>query len=366
MMKKAIAVFLIIMSLALYGCSSNNKASNTSDLAVTSWNNIYDGHNIHFYYESNNSKNCIDLNKIYKLSDIIKDGDNLKKSIDLQKWVSQKLKFNKNSDVAESDTLSILKEAQNGKAVTDKGYSIVFCEAAASLGITARMGELRAQYPQNYKQNFNYYVCEIWYPKENKWVLMDVVNGCYMTINGMPQSAVQVLEKGLNNVHIEGTDNADNYVKNMKYLYDTYTIQIDNSFSELKRSFSSITYIKHASLPQLQINKNSFIPPTIFVTKDDLFNESPLLKYKDDGSDSIATLIFSKKQKDDKKGVLSFYGGAFKNSVNIKDYYISINNSSFNKFSKYFDLNLEPGKNDIRLSLDGKNVLREVTIEYKK
>lgn len=367
-MKKAGIIFLIIILLFIsYGCSFSKKNSNVSSVIVTGWNNIYDGHNIHFYYESKDNKNSADLNKTYKLSGLVKSNDDdFKKSLTLQKWVNQKLKFDKGSDTAQSDAASILKEAENGKAVSDKGYAIVFCEAAPSLGITARIGELRTQNMTDSKRNFNHYVCEIWSSQKNKWILIDTVNGCYMESKGVPQSAAEVLEKGIGNVHIEGTDNKNNYVKDMGYLYDSYTIQIDNSFSETKKSFSSITYIKHGSLPEIQASNGGFTAPAIFVMKDDLFNKSPLLPYKDDSSDSMPTLIFSKKQKNDKKGVLSFYGGAFKNSVNIENYYISIDNSSFNKCSKYFDIDLQPGKNNIRLSMDEKNVLREITIEYKK
>lgn len=362
-MKKIAIIFLtIVMVFSLIGCSLNKKQPN---VFVEKWDNIYQGDNIHFYYEDKNDVNLVQLNNKYNINAIVKSGkDDFGKSLLLLNWVDNKLKFSKGSVTTKKDALSILKEGENGNSVSDNEYTKVFEQAAVSSGIIARTGELRSKELFNTKEDYYYKVCEIWDNSINKWIFLDISNGCYMKKNGVPLSAIEVIEKGIDNVDIVGIKDTKKYLKNMKNYFYSYTIKIDNKIFTMKESYSSITYIKSNDIPQIR-TKQGIIVPTIFVYKNTLFNKSPLEEYKNVNKDSIPTLILSKKPEDNEKSI-TLYIGAFRDSTNIEDYYISINNSAWSKCPKYSTLKLEKGDNNIRLSVDGKKVLREIAIQYRE
>lgn len=56
--------------------------------------------------------------------------------------------------------------------------------------------------------------------------------------------------------------------------------------------------------------------------------------------------------------------GVFKNSSMEDKYYISINDSPFEEKNKYFNVKIKEGITNIKLSQDGKTVIREVEFQY--
>lgn len=362
-MKKLSLIFLIIIILVnMVGCSTNNKRPN---VFIEKWNNIYDGDNIHFYYEDKKDVNLVQLNNQYNINKLLESGrGEFEKSLILLKWVNNKLKFSKQSSSDKKDAISILKEGENGNSVSNNEYVMAFEQLTVSSGIITRVGELRSKELFNTKEDYYYKVCEIWDDSMKKWIFIDVSNGCYIKKDGVPLSAIEIIEKGIDNTDIIGIKDVKKYLKNMRNYFYSYTIKIDNKIFTMQKSYASITYIKAGDTPQIK-TKQGIIVPTIFVNKSILFNKSPLEEYKNINKDSIPTLILSKTNDDNQKN-FNLYIGAFKDSINIEDYYISVNNSAWNKCPKYSNLKLDEGENNIRLSLDGKKVLREITIQHTK
>ena len=62
----------------------------------------------------------------------------------------------------------------------------------------------------------------------------------------------------------------------------------------------------------------------------------------------------------------SFYVAAFKDSVMVKEFYLSVNGADFGKVNNVFELKLREGQNSVKLSENGKDVIREVIVNYKK
>ena len=369
---KFLAFVIILITISLVGCSSNNeskKEQSQNGVFVVKWDNFYEGSNIRFYYENPEEANLQILKEKYKLSEVVKDEkDDFDKSLKLMKWINTKMKYSKGSISTKEDALSILKEAE-GKNTTfsDKDFAIVYSQAASSLGIYARRGEYRVKNSQQDGKDSYYKVCEVWSDKYSKWIMLDVVSNSYIEYGGKPLSAVEVLNKGMDDIKANGIKDLEKYIKKLKpYLY-SYTIEIDNNIYGTSKSNSFISYSKSSDMPEVRI-EGGLIRPTIFVKKDALFNRSPRIEYKNDNSDKLASLIIQKKNpiEGEKGEELAINVAAFKNSGNIKDYFISVDNKSWEKINMFKTILLKEGKTNIRLSEDGKRAIKEIILEYKK
>ncbi|MBU5486540.1 transglutaminase-like domain-containing protein [Clostridium sp. MSJ-11] len=362
------AAILITCSFTFVACG-NQKAD--KGVFVTKWDNYYEGSNIKFYYEGADNPNLQKLRTKYDLDEVVKDSkDDFEKSIKLMNWVNSKMKYSKSSLSTKKDALTILKEAENNNTLSDKDFNIVYSQSAASLGIFARRGEFRVKNSQADGEDSYFKVCEVWSDKYNKWIMLDVVNNSFMESNGVPLSAIEVLNSQLAGVNTQGVKNKEKYIKKLKpYMY-SYSIEIDNNIYGMPKSNSFITYINGEQLPEIRI-EGDIIRPTIFVKNDTLFNKSPRIIQQEQNAqkDKMPTLIFSKNNSENKKdgdNEIILNGAAFMDSANIEGYYISIDNMEWMEVKSYFTFSLKEGENNIRFSLDGKKLIREVIIEYKK
>lgn len=360
--KIGITICFIIVSLNLLACKNHQK-----DLSFTKWENIYAGNNIKFYYEDFKNLNIIELNQRYKLADKVSDTkDELEKANKLKSWIYEKMEFSKGSNTTKEDALNILAEVQQVKKASDRDFAIVFSQAASAVGLYSRIGELRSKDEIKNTENMTFKVCEIWSDTYNKWFMIDVANGGYMESDGIPLSVIEIIEKGIENVQIIGISAINKYLKEMKPLFYSYSIEIDNNIYGAKKSNAYITYLKTSEIPEIK-NRSGFIPPTIFVNKADLLKKSPKENYVDDKSDKQSTIILMKKDiKQDSEGSLAFSCGLFKNSIMVQMYYISVNNSPWAKVDRYTDVIFKEGINNIRVSEDGINTVREIEASYKK
>ncbi|WP_242960988.1 transglutaminase domain-containing protein [Clostridium peptidivorans] len=369
---KFLAFVIILISISLMACSSNNqgkKEESQKGLFVEKWDNFYEGSNIKFYYESPQESNLQLLKDKYKLNEVVKDGkDDFDKSLNLMKWINTKMKYNKGSISTKEDALSILKEATGANSTfSDKDFAIVYSQVASSLGIYARRGEYRIKNSQQDGKDSYYKVCEVWSDKYSKWIMLDVVNNSYIEYGGRPLSAIEVLNIGMDNIKANGIKDLEKYIKKFKpYLY-SYTIEIDNNIYGTPKSNAFISYSKGSDMPEVRI-EGGLIRPTIFVKKDTLFNKSPRIEYKNDNSDKSASLIIQKKNgiEGEKEEELAINVAAFKNSGNIKDYFISVDNKPWEKISMFKTISIKEGKTNIRLSEDGKKAVKEIILQYKK
>jgi len=340
----------------------NDSSSKDIGLEVTKWGNFYDGNNIHFYYLNPQNEILSKLKTKYGLNKLIDNkGDQFDNSIKIMKFINGKVKAQGTAMTSDKNALAIMEVAFNGDKISDSDYTTVYEECLASTGINVRRGVLRSTNKEvKGKSYFN--VCEIWSNKYHKWIMIDGVSGCYMREKGIPLSAIEVINKGLNKVEIVNLKDTNVYIKNMASYYESYSISVDNNkYGELK-SNSKITYLKYKQLPNIE-TKEGFIQPTIFVNKAQVFNTSPKVQYVNTGKEKIPTLIFAKKDlKTDTKEVDNFTVGAFMNSYMIPNYFISVNGSDYIKVDTFFDLQIIKGTNSIKLSQDGKTLAREVVI----
>ncbi|KYN76816.1 hypothetical protein A0J52_14235 [Clostridium sporogenes] len=363
---KTVCVFILVLFINILFISCKGGNSNKG-IIVEKWDNFYEGNNIHFYYSDGKSPNPQQLKSKYSLDKLTSKGkDDIDKALKITSWLNNKLKFSKNSIKTEDDPLTILEKYKEGETVSDKEFNEIFTEAISSVGIYSRIGEFRVKDAQHSKKDDFFMVSEIWSDKYKKWIMIDVVNSCYMKKAGVPLSAIEVLNNGISNLEVNGVKDKNKYIKKMERYFYSYTIGIDNNIHDGVKSNSYITYISKGQVPELKTIKG-YIKPTIFVNNDSLFTISPKTQYKDLQNDKKPTLIISKKNTEGKEEETpSFYVASFKDSVMVKEFYISVNGADFGKVNNIFELKLKEGQNSIKLSENGKDVPREVIVNYKK
>ncbi|MBU3143423.1 hypothetical protein [Clostridium sp. CF012] len=355
---------VIIAALIFWNFKVRTDSSNKQDgLKINKWENFYTGDNIHFYYLNPQNENLSKLKKTYGLDKLIdKKADQLDNSLKIMEFINGKVKAQSTSMTSDKNALEIMQVASDGTKISDSDYATIYEECLASIEINVRRGVLRNN-DSKVKGKSYFNVCEIWSDKYKKWIMIDGVNGSYMTDADIPLGAVEIINKGIDKVKIVSLKDNKKYVTSMKSYYESYSISVDNNkYGELK-SNSKLTFLKENQFPKIE-TKEGFIQPTIFVNNPQVFKISPKIEYVNTGVDKNPTLIFAKRDlKNDTKEVENFTVGAFKNSYMITKYFISINEGDYIKVDTYFELQIIKGLNSIKLSQDGKTMQREVVIE---
>jgi hypothetical protein len=359
-------IIFIIITIAIVFLNFKGRtqlSGNNSTLNIIKWDNIYSGNNIHFYYLNPQNENLLKVKAKYELNNLIDTkADTLDNSIKIMEFLNSKVKAQSTAMDSDKSTIEIMEMAFNGTKISDRDYATIYEECLISLGINARRGVLQST-SGNIKGKSYFNVCEVWSDKYKKWVMIDGVNGCYTNEKEIPLGAVEIINKGIDKVQITLLKNTDKYVKNMSRYYESYSITVDNNrYGELK-SNSQVIFLKGEQLPKIE-TKEGFTKPAIFVNDPQIFNTSPKTEYVNDNKETVPTLILAKTDlKNDAKGEANFIVGAFMNSYMLADYFLSVNGGDYIKVDRFFELKIVEGVSNIKLSLDGKTLMREVVIE---
>ncbi|EQB89103.1 hypothetical protein J2Z44_003968 [Clostridium punense] len=347
----------------------NNLKNDSYDynVKVTKWDNVYEGNNIHFYFMNKDNPNLVNLKNKYGFDDIAKEGANdLEKTLAIIKWVNRRAEVKPSAMESKKSVDEMLMGLESNKVISLQDYNNIIEEALTSVGIIVRVGEFRVSNNEKANDENSYSVLEVWSKAHGKWVMVDGTIESYLTKDTIPLSAVEMIKADLNNVVLENAKDAKKYFKYISKFLNTYTIKINNNKAEQLKSNSYITFSKDSADIQIETLKG-YIPPTIFVTQDNVFNLNPEIVYRNDESDKIPTIILAKRNvKDDTEDYIKFTVGAFVNSYMVEDYYISINGQEYTSVKTYYDLSIPKGKTTVSISIDGKTTIRAIELENMK
>ncbi|QGU95624.1 transglutaminase domain-containing protein [Clostridium bovifaecis] len=370
-MRRKRSTVILIWIVVILMCVTAFKFKNMGDkvgLRIVKWDNFYEGNNVQLYYGSTEKKLLRELRERYNLDEITQNSkDDFDKSLKIMQWINENMNYDSKIEehLEEKGAFDILADA-NKKTYSNKEICIVYNEFTTALGIASRIGELTLSKEEKTRGKRSLQVCEVWSSKYNKWIMIDTSNGIYVKYNNIPLSAIEVIEKGIENFEVVGTADSKSYKHEMKKYFYNYIIKIDNSVYDLKKSNSYISFVKDIeNISSIPVNENNF-RPIIFTNNSSLFTLSPDHSLKDNKKDKVPTFIFSKKsrEKHDPEVKEELYGGVFQDSSMIEKYYISINNGPFKLQNKYFDVAIRSGITNIKLSKNGQDVVREVSFEF--
>ncbi|WP_315078635.1 hypothetical protein [uncultured Clostridium sp.] len=363
---KAILVFLICIILFFVHFSKTNQVK---ELEVLTWDNYYNENNITFFYDDENNEKIKSLDSTYKVKDVLNESDNeidkVLKSIDILNAICQ---YDDIDDLKQKSAYDIFKKLGGRRKVSAKDMAIIERDLLASYGFKSRVGAFKIK-DAAFEDKYNYYVVEYWSNENNKWVMIDPLDKGYFRERDTLLSATEVMTKEFNPLFYVGKTKEKEYKNNLKKYFSSYSIEIDNTIKNNK-SNTSITYIKNEKALELKF-KDEFAPPTIFTQETKLFEKSP--EDNKVGQDEKAYLILMEKQdlvkitennqgKDQGKDSIFMILGAFKDGKIMDEYYLSTNNSEYEKINKYKEIEIPKGETELNLSIDGVNSIGKIIL----
>lgn len=368
-LKKIILILIMVSAIASYWLYSKTSFSKEKmkppAITFEAFDNMYDGKYVKFYYDDLSDMNIVKIKTDYEIEKNVKlEGTELERALLLSEFLASKIQYNKKSPYDTTDISTLISKSFSGQKLNCKDYNIVFANFIKALGFQSRVVELYQNETKKEPPVFS--LTEIYIPSIAKWVAFDPVNKLYFA-KDVPLSAIEVIEQGLPTVNLSREEKK--YVKNYGMYFLNLRIQIDNNYFSPKKSNSYIMYLKENDLPQLTINTKQ-LSSTIYTHDRDVFTYAPLTKEEATKElqiprDEKPTLILSLKNTGKELPIIN--GAAFKDSVNIKNYYIKVDDGQWGVIDNYFTLTLNPSsKTKIQLSLDGNTVLREILISNTK
>jgi len=139
--------------------------------------------------------NMVKLRTEYKLEELVSGAsDEYEKLRLLTKWVHDQWTHTGDNKPSNSDPLTILKEASEGKKFRCVEYAIVVAACARSLGMPSRVLALKREDVETAKLGAGHVVAEVWLDQFNKWVFADGQMDAIPEMGGVPLNAVEFQE----------------------------------------------------------------------------------------------------------------------------------------------------------------------------
>ncbi|WBW98699.1 hypothetical protein [Oceanirhabdus sp. W0125-5] len=372
--KTLLMIPLVVVIACLFWFVFNNDfskfISNKSDesLKILKWNNFYNGDNVQMYYMNHNNENIRKFGNSHNLEELIaSDTTSIEKCKTFFKWMDGNIQYKKNAIYLSKDAYEIEFKKDEKIIMNNDEIAEFFNEGMAYFKVYSRTGVLVGDINSEMNE-YIYRINEFWSSEHEKWIAVDSSEGVMFFKDGIPLSGSELIIS--NNGEVEFVSINDKKINEQyksflgKFNY-AYSIKIDNNKYGEGVINSLVTYTKKT--PFLMI-KNVFYTPSIFVNKASLFDKSPHIKYVNELSDKEAIMIFGRKKTvntDENQTYLAV--GVMSNSEMLQEYYYSTNGSDWlNVDGEYhFFCALKNGENKVKISLDGKEILKEVVFEYE-
>lgn len=340
---------------------------NEKGLKIVDWDNSYNENNIPLFYEDlsaeKSNTGLTQLDALYKIKDGVKGKTNEKEivfyGVDLLRSIADY------DDIEETDYNQgylIIKDMGGRKKLSGRDLAILERDILLTEGVEARVGEFRKSNPK-FTKNPSYYVVEYWSTEHEKWVMLDFRDRGMLEKDGLPLSAVEIMESKLSELTYIGDMAQDTYKSKLKKYLSSYTIPVDNTLSKEKGN-TNLTYFTQKKDMTFQIG-DEYTPFTIYTKRRLLFEKEP--KSKDYTNDTRAYILMTKKVENVAEGdEFTYVIGAFKNGKILNEYYIQINDDPIQKVSGYIDVTLDEGKTTIEVKEDGQNLDSRIEVQRSK
>jgi len=372
--KTLLMIPLVVVLICLYWVIFNNDfskvISNESEesLSIKEWDNFYNGDNVQMYYMNHNNENIRKFGNNHNLEELIKeDSTTIDKSKVLLKWMNGNIEYKKNGIYLSKDAYEIEFKEDEKITMNNDEIAELFNEGMAYFKVYSRTGVLVGDINSEMNE-YIYRINEFWSSEFEKWIAVDSSEGVMFFKENIPLSGIELIKT--NNEDIEFVSIHDKkidkgYKAFLGKLNYAYSIKIDNNKYGEGIINSLVTYT--GETPFLMI-KSAFYTPSIFVNNISLFEKSPHIQYVNELSDNDAIMIFGKKKAvntDEKQSYLAV--GVMSNSEMLQKYYYSFNGSDWLKVdgNYHFFCKIKNGENKVKISLDGREILKEIVFEYK-
>lgn len=332
---------------------------------VKEYNNFYNENNIVLFYEEENSTEIKKLDDKYGITDYVENEetqfDKVLKSLNILSTIAEKDGL-KDSEL--NSGYAILEKKNGAKKVSFKDMAIIARDIMSATGVKTRIGAFRSKDAQ-YDTDYEYYVVEYWSTEYSKWVMIDFLDqGYFSDDNDIKLSALEVINCNLRKTPYTGKTTQKKYKNKLNKYLESYYVDIENSSTKI-RSNCDIAYVKDESDINLKFY-NRIPKPTIYTNQINLFEKSPFDRGVSSDENAYILLYLSEFIRD--KSMFSSKDetlviAAFNQDRTVKNFYLNINDSGYEKIENQKEITLTKGTNKIELSLDGEKTESSLIIE---
>lgn len=228
----------------------------------------------HFIYQNTeNSPELITLKSLYLLDSIAQQGNSeLEQILYLMNWTNSRWKHNGSNKPSSSNTLTILKEAEEGKQFRCVEYGIVLRSILASIGLEARTLGLKTKAVEVTSSGAGHVLTEVWSNQFNKWVVLDAQVNLIPTLNDIPLNAVEfqkamVQGQNFKLVDINGEVSAKRRKSYLRFIAK-YLYYFDFKFDQREVAYDSLFKVNDKTV--LMLVPDDAKKPTVFQKKFDM------------------------------------------------------------------------------------------------
>lgn len=197
------------------------------------------------YQDFENSPQLSVLNAQYQLDSIAKVGrSELEQILALLDWTHKRWKHNGSNQPSESNTLTILKEAETGKKFRCVEYGIVLKSILAARGFKARTLGLKTRDVEITRSGAGHVLTEVWSDAFQQWFLLDAQFNIIPMLNNNPLNAVEfqhalVENQDLKLIDMKGEVSQQRQKEYIKFI-SPYLYYLDFKFDQRELPFDSL------------------------------------------------------------------------------------------------------------------------------
>ena len=197
------------------------------------------------YQNIENSPDLKTIKTLYGLDSVADLGNSeFEKILHLLKWTNNRWAHSGSNEPSKSNTITILKEASEGKKFRCVEYGIVLRTVLASNDIKARTLELKTRDVETTKYGAGHVLTEVWSTQFNKWFMLDAQFNIVPVLNDIPLNAVEfqhaiIQRKNFKLVNIEGEVTPElkkaymNFIPHYLYYFDYAFDQREVAYDDL-------------------------------------------------------------------------------------------------------------------------------------
>ena len=197
------------------------------------------------YQNIENSPDLKTIKTLYGLDSVADLGNSeFEKILHLLKWTNNRWAHSGSNEPSKSNTITILKEASEGKKFRCVEYGIVLRTVLASNDIKARTLGLKTRDVETTKYGAGHVLTEVWSTQFNKWFMLDAQFNIVPVLNDIPLNAVEfqhaiIQRKNFKLVNIEGEVTLElkkaymNFIPHYLYYFDYAFDQREVAYDDL-------------------------------------------------------------------------------------------------------------------------------------
>jgi hypothetical protein len=186
----------VIIIIALFFCSCEilfDSDLSSKEVQTLEYLSEAENANYSFVYKNmDNSPDLVTLKTLYSLDSVV-DSQNpeFENILHLLKWTNGRFRHDGSNKPSQPNTLTILKEASEGRRFTCVEFATVLRTVLASHDFKARVVGLMTKDVETTRYGAGHVLTEVWSTQYNKWFLLDPQFNIVPVLDNVPLNAVE-------------------------------------------------------------------------------------------------------------------------------------------------------------------------------